>query len=96
MVHIMLDDSILIAVRTESARAHAKHSANGMSILDPEMPLIGKLVALMEEHGEVGRALTKDGYQGVEHVVKELIQLANVALCIAQCIDAYGLEGQLT
>lgn len=92
MTNEMLDDITLSAVRAESLRAHLKHTANGMSIFDPAMPITDKLIALIEEVGEVGRALTKDGWKGNDHVVKELIQTANVALTWAQCIDKHGLE----
>lgn len=89
MTEKMLADPTLDAVRAESARAHAKHSAvgAGRSIFDPAMPRGEKMYALVEEVGEVARALTKDAGLGQAHLVEELIQVANVALTWAQCED---------
>lgn len=77
----------LNAVQDEALRAHLKHKDNGGSLLDPEMSTIRKLAALVEEVGEVGRALTYDGDQGTEHLVKELLQVASVALTWAESLN---------
>lgn len=78
--HRYLSDGIVAAVVEESNRAHLKHAAHGISIFDPTMPRGEKLTALVEEVGEVARAMTRDDGQGKDHLVKELIQVANVAL----------------
>jgi NTP pyrophosphatase (non-canonical NTP hydrolase) len=84
---LMLSDLTLEAVRAESVRAHLKHKDKGGSIFDPNMPILTKLAALVEEVGEVGRALTYDGNEGKDHLVKELIQVANVALTWVESLD---------
>lgn len=83
----MLSDLTLQAVRAESIRAHLIHKDSGGSIFDPNMPTLQKLAALMEEVGEVARALTYDGDEGKEHLVKELIQVANVALTWVEALE---------
>lgn len=95
-----LSEEIIDAVREEARKAHAKHYANGGSIFDPAMPEIRKLAALMEETGEVGRALTYDGGARTgddtskEHLILELIQTACVALTWADCLSDQ-LEGDV-
>lgn len=83
----MLSDLTLQAVRAESIRAHLKHKDHGGSIFDPNMSTMAKLAALVEEVGEVGRALTYDGDEGKDHLVKELIQVANVALTWVESLE---------
>jgi hypothetical protein len=85
----MISDLTLEAVRAESIRAHLKHADHGGSIFDPKMSPVTKLAALVEEVGEVGRAMTYDGDEGQDHLVIELIQVANVALTWVE-----SLEGQ--
>lgn len=82
-----LSSEILDAVRIESKRAHEKHVDNGGSIFDPNMPTAQKLAALVEEAGEVARAMTYDGDKGTEHLIEELVQLGNVALTWADCLS---------
>jgi len=82
-----ISDLTLAAVRAESIRAHLKHVNNGGSIFDPEMPAAQKLAALVEEVGEVGRAMTYDGNEGRDHLVIELIQVANVALTWVESLE---------
>ncbi len=84
---LMLSDLTLQAVRAESIRAHIKHKDHGGSIFDPNMSTLAKLAALVEEVGEVGRALTYDGDEGKDHLVKELIQVANVALTWVESLE---------
>jgi hypothetical protein len=84
---LMLSDLTLEAVRAESIRAHLKHKDNGGSIFDPNMSTLTKLAALVEKVGEVGRALTYDGDEGKDHLVKELIQVANVALTWVESLE---------
>lgn len=83
----VLSELTLSAVSAEAIRAHIKHRDRGGSILDPTMSTEKKLAALGEELGEVCRALTYDGDQGRDHLVKELIQLASVALTWVQCLE---------
>lgn len=73
-----LAPGVLALVQEEATEADAKHGDK--SLLNPEMPDVEKLAALVEEVGEVGRALTYDGDQGRDHLVVELIQVASVAL----------------
>jgi len=61
----------------EMSRAREKHgdySLDGKAMTD-----VTRLAALMEEVGEVGRAMTYDKDHGGE-LRKELIQVANVAI----------------
>lgn len=74
----------LDAVQAEALRAHLKHGPK--SLLNPDMPPIEKLAALVEEVGEVGRALTYDQDHS-EGLVKELIQVASVALTWVESIE---------
>lgn len=75
----------LDAVQAESLRAHLKHGP--MSLLNPDMPWPLKLAALVEEVGEVAHELTYD--QGAEptKLVKELLQVASVALTWVESIE---------
>jgi|RhiMetdeSRZDD1v2_1073273.scaffolds.fasta_scaffold886152_3 hypothetical protein len=70
----------LDAVRAESLRAHLKHESSGGSIFSPEMSPLKILAALGEEYGEVCRLWTYDNNPDPQELVKELLQLANVAL----------------
>ncbi len=81
----MLSDLTLSAVRAESIRAHVKHG--DQSLLNPSMPAVLKLAALVEECGEVGRALTYDNGGDRDHLVKELIQVASVALSWVESLE---------
>lgn len=74
------------AVQAECIRAHLKHEPNGGSLLNPDFPTEKKLAALVEEVGEVGRALTYD-QDHAGPLVKELLQVANVALSWVESIE---------
>lgn len=63
-------------VHFEAWRAHAKH--RDASLLSPSVGPQVKLAALVEEVGEVGRALTYD--QSDASLNEELLQVASVAL----------------
>jgi hypothetical protein len=82
---MVLSAPTLSAVQAEALRAHLKHGHR--SLLNPHMPDLFKLAALVEECGEVGRALTYDGDDGRDHLVKELIQVASVALSWVESIE---------
>lgn len=73
------------AVNAEALRAHLKHGDR--SLLNPDMPTLEKLAALVEEVGEVGRALTydQDHSEGLE---RELIQVASVACTWIESLNA--------
>ncbi|HZM82925.1 MAG TPA: hypothetical protein VFC19_44990 [Candidatus Limnocylindrales bacterium] len=77
----------LDAVNAEALRAHLKHGDK--SLLNPKMPAVEKLAALVEEVGEVGRALSDDHGHDRDHLVTELVQVASVALTWVE-----SLEGQ--
>lgn len=81
-----LSTNVIQAVITESERAHDKHKdiGAGQSIFDPKMPILGKLAALMEEVGEVARAIIEG--EPTENLYKELVQSANVALTWADSL----------
>lgn len=73
----VLSDEVVGLVQREAARAHQKHGDH--SLVNPLMPALLKLAALVEEVGEVGRALTYDEGSGNE-LDRELVQVASVAL----------------
>lgn len=75
----VLSIQTLDALIREAERAHLKHKDHGGSLLDPGMPTLERLAALVEETGEVARALTYDNRKGIDHLMTELIQVANVA-----------------
>lgn len=94
-----LSAEIIDAVRCESARAHLKHYKNGAdggrSLFDPiGMTVLEKLAALVEEIGEVGRALTYDGLETRQHLIEELVQVASTALSWADCESEMLEEGE--
>lgn len=74
----LLSYDTIRAVHLEAIRAHQKHG--DMSILNPGISDGVKLAALVEEVGEVAKELTYDTHNGREALLKELIQVANVAL----------------
>lgn len=87
---VMLSDLTLEAVRAESIRAHLKHGEKSM--LSHTTTEQERLAALVEEVGEVAQLLTYDkklaaGDQWKDLLVKELIQVANVAASWAQVQD---------
>jgi hypothetical protein len=102
MTKLPLSALTLDAVQAEAVRAHLKHGP--MSLLNPEMPWSYKLAALMEEVGEVARELTYDGggylngprplgpsdAERRDCLVKELIQVASVALTWVESLEGDG------
>lgn len=84
-----LSSEIVDAVVEESIQAHLKHVASG-SIFSPAVSTELKLSALMEEVGEVARALIEG--EDTEDLINELVQVANVALSWADCLSDQ-LEG---
>lgn len=87
-IHLPLSPLTLDAVQAEALRAHLKHGPN--SLLSPTATPAQKLAALVEEVGEVGRAMTYDGDEGPAHLVKELIQVASVALSWVESLEGRG------
>lgn len=94
---MILSQSILDAIQAEAIRAHTKHGDN--SLINPNMPTILKLAALMEEVGEVARTLTYDNLPQLdstkaywkEHIIEELIQVASVAASWVESLKGQGL-----
>jgi hypothetical protein len=84
----LLADLTLRAVQAESARAWAKHGDR--SLLGDGLTTLERLAALMEEVGEVGKALV-EGLPD-EEVVAELLQVASVAASWAEWIDTHGSD----
>jgi len=75
----------LDAVQAEALRAHLKHGDR--SLLNPEMPWDLKLAALMVEVGEVAHELTYDQPDDKAKLVKELLQVASVALTWVESLE---------
>jgi NTP pyrophosphatase (non-canonical NTP hydrolase) len=71
-----LDDLTLSAINAEFVRAYVKHS--GHTPRDPRMSNGERLAILVEEVGEVARAMTYDE-GSPEKLVRELIQVAAMA-----------------
>ncbi|WP_198144303.1 hypothetical protein [Parafrankia sp. EUN1f] len=67
---------ILAEVEAEATRAHAKHGAR--SILSPALGDQARLPVLVEEVGEVARAMLEGA--DLDHLRAELVQVAAVAL----------------
>lgn len=84
----VLSDLTLSAVQAEAIRAHVKHGEN--SLLNPGIPSGLKLAALMEEVGEVAHELTYDTEDNRDNLVKELIQVANVALSWVESLEGHA------
>lgn len=81
--HGKIDDEIVDCVLNEVDRADVKHGI--FSLLNVEMPTLSKLAALVEETGEVGRALTYD--EGSRRrLIVELTQVASVAVSWLQAL----------
>jgi NTP pyrophosphatase (non-canonical NTP hydrolase) len=91
----MLSDLTLQAVRAESIKAYAKHGER--ALLGNALTTLERLAALVEETGEVARALTYDNAGGRAHLVAELLQVASVAASWAEWLDGGGpyVGGQL-
>lgn len=75
----------LAAINAETVRAQVMH--NDRSYLGNSLTETERLAGLVEEVGEVGRAMTYDNNQGKDHLVKELIQVASVAASWAEWLD---------
>lgn len=88
-VALPLSSLTLAAVQAEAIRAHAKHGPNSM--LNPDLPWSLKLAALVEEVGEAAHELTYDQDTGDRSkLVKELVQVASVALTWVESIEGGG------
>lgn len=72
----MISAEIVAAVEAEVARAHRKHGER--SILNPAMPDAVRLPVLVEEVGEVAKAMLEDADPA--DLRAELVQVAAVAL----------------
>jgi hypothetical protein len=79
------DDVTISALRATMVAALVKHGPH--TPFAPGMPNEKKLVILVEEVGEVARALTYDEGGNRDALVKELLQTAAMALSWAQCVD---------
>lgn len=77
----VLNEPTARAVEAEVLAACAKHGINNTP-LSPKLTREQKLVVLIEEVGEVARALTYD--QSDSGLIKELVQVAAVAAMWAQ------------
>ena len=74
----VLSDLTLSAVQAEATGAHAKHGEHSM--LGPGYSSGDRLAILVEEVGEVAHELTYDQDGDQDKLVKELIQVAAMAL----------------
>jgi NTP pyrophosphatase (non-canonical NTP hydrolase) len=84
----LLTDLTLRAVQAESARAWAIHG--NRSFIGDGLTTLERLAALIEETGEVGKALV-DG-EPRDNVVKELLQVAASAASWAEWLDTQPSE----
>jgi NTP pyrophosphatase (non-canonical NTP hydrolase) len=84
----MLSELTLKAVQAESARAWAIH--RDRSFLGDSLDTTDRLAALIEEVGEVGKALV-EGHRR-DDLVKELIQVAASAAGWAEWLDTQPSE----
>jgi len=73
------------ALQAEMISAVAKHG-RARTPLNRDMPGTEKLIVLVEEVGEVARAMSYDHYDP-DNLVRELIQTAAMALAWAQSLD---------
>jgi len=80
----LLSESTIKDVQAEVLRASTVH--RDKSLLNPDMPDVEKLAALVEEVGEVGKALTYD--QQRKDLPRELLQVAGLALAWVESIGA--------
>lgn len=85
MRKLPLSPLTLDAVQAEAIRAHLKHGDN--SLLNPNLHWSLKLSSLMEEVGEVAHELTYDVEDNKNDLVKELLQVASVALCWVESLE---------
>jgi NTP pyrophosphatase (non-canonical NTP hydrolase) len=75
------------AVQAEMINAIAKHGID-KTPLNPTMSNEVKLVVLVEEVGEIARALTYDNGGSKNALIRELLQTAAMALAWAQSLDS--------
>jgi hypothetical protein len=80
----ILSSDTLNAIEDETLRAWQKHRNHSMT--NPNLPTMERLAILGEEFGEVCKALTYDSGEGSDELKKELIQLATMAACWADCL----------
>jgi hypothetical protein len=73
----------LDAIRAEAIRAHAKHGAHSMR--NPRVPAGERLAILVEEVGEVAKALTYD--QSRDDLERELIQVGAMAAAWIEALN---------
>jgi NTP pyrophosphatase (non-canonical NTP hydrolase) len=83
--NLLLQEVTLGAVQGQVALAKAKHREHAPA--NPAMSNERRLVILVEEVGEVAHALTYDQPDDVNHLVKELLQVAAVALMWVEAVD---------
>jgi hypothetical protein len=85
---VFLDDVTISALQAEIVAAQSKHGWHNTP-LNPTKPDERSFIILSEEIGEVARALTYDHPElGPDHLVKELIQVAAMALAWVEGIEA--------
>lgn len=85
----MISESTFLMVQREVARAKTLHRDKALT--NPDLPDLEKLAALVEEVGEVGKALTYD--QLGHGLVEELTQVAACALSWIEAIKAREVAG---
>lgn len=83
--HLPFTDLSISAIQASMVSAVYKHG-RAQTPLNPEMSNEVKLVILVEEVGEVARAMTYDN-GSKDALIKELLQTAAMALSWAQSID---------
>lgn len=88
------EEDVWRQVREEFDRAHRKH--DGMTPLCPHMHDMDRASILLEEVGEVARALTPDAHTSTGHggdLATELVQVATMATAWLARILEDGREG---
>lgn len=84
MAGLHLSRVVLNLIEAEYTRAHVKHS--GHTPMSPRMSDGERLAILVEEVGEVARAMTYDNGGDPEHLRDELIQVATMAAAHAEYV----------
>lgn len=79
------DPITISALQAEMARAIAKHGIEQTPLRQDDA---ANLAILVEEVGEVARAMTYDEGGDADALVKELVQVAAMALAWAQRLDS--------
>lgn len=82
---------VLEAMKAELNRAVFKHGFRKVPI-NPEMDVRDSFIVLSEEVGEVARALTYDGGEGIDHLIEELTQVATMAAAMAVGLRLRGKD----